>query len=191
MESIRDLIIDQMKDLYDAEKRLVKALPKMAKAASNPELKTAFENHLEETRGHVDRLEQGFELLGEKAKGKPCLAMKGLVEEGEETIQEGDAGPLLDSAIICAAQKVEHYEIAAYGTLRAWAKTPGFDDLSELFTDTLGEEEAADEKLTEIAAAVLAQIPSAAAEEEEDGATARKGSRGKSETAGKSRRRAG
>ena len=190
METIRDLILDQMKDLYDAEKRLVRALPKMAKAASNPELKKAFESHLEETRGHVERLEQGFELLGETAKGKPCLAMKGLTEEGEETIKEGDAGPLLDSAIICAAQKVEHYEIAAYGTLRAWAKAPGFDDLSELFTATLGEEEAADEKLTGIAEALLTEI-SSAQEDAEQEAPARKGPTGKSQTANKSRRRAG
>ena len=189
MESIRDLILDQMKDVYDAEKRLVRALPKMAKAASNPKLKKAFENHLEETRGHVERLEQGFELLGEKAKGKTCLAMKGLVAEGEETIQEGDPGPMLDSAIICAAQKVEHYEIAAYGTLRAWAKTPGFDDLAELLTATLGEEEAADEKLTDIATAVLAEIPSAEGEEERG--TARKGPTGKPEAAHRSHRQAG
>lgn len=191
MESIRDLILDQMKDLYDAEKRLVKALPKMAKAASNPKLKQAFESHLEETRGHVERLEQGFKLLGQTPKAKTCLAMKGLTEEGDETVKEGEAGPLLDSAIICAAQKVEHYEIAAYGTLRAWAKSPGFDDLGELFTDTLGEEEAADEKLTEIAGAVLAAAAAVSAgDEEEEPATGRKAS-GKSEAAGKSRRRAG
>jgi ferritin-like metal-binding protein YciE len=193
MDSIRELIIEQMKDLYDAEKRLVRALPKMAKAASNPELKKAFESHLEETRGHVERLEQGFELLGDKPKAKPCVAMKGLIEEGEETIKEGEAGPLLDSAIICAAQKVEHYEIAGYGTLRAWAKTRGFEDLSELFTDTLGEEEAADEKLTEIAETVLSEAAevSTGEDEEERGSAVRKGSAGKSESAGRSRRRAG
>lgn len=190
MESIRDLIADQMKDLYDAEKRLVKALPKMAKAASNPELKKAFESHLKETRGHVERLEQGFELLGEKVRGQPCLAMKGLIEEGAETIQEGDSGPLLDSAIICAAQKVEHYEIAAYGTLLAWAKTPGFDDLSELFTATLGEEEAADQKLTEIAQPIITEIPSEG-DEEEQKTTVRKGPTGRSQALNRSRHRAG
>src|SRR5258708_38276905 len=136
MESIRELIIDQMKDVFDAEKRLVKALPKMAKAASKPELKQGFKSQLEETHGHVERLEKGFQLMGQTPKAKTCMAMKGLIEEGEETVKEIEVGPLLDSAIICAAQKVEHYEIAAYGTLQAWAKSPGFDDRGELFGDT-------------------------------------------------------
>src|SRR5579872_3221956 len=115
-ESIRELLIDQMRDLYDAEKQLVKALPKMAKNSSNEQLREAFENHLEQTRGHVQRLEQAFELLDKKAKGKPCAAMKGLVEEGRETMEEDLEDGLLDSALICGAQKVEHYEIAGYGT---------------------------------------------------------------------------
>jgi len=113
MESLRDVLIEELKDLYDAEKQLVKALPKMAKAASNDGLKEAFESHLEETKGHVQRLEQAFQLLEEKAKSKPCEAMKGLIAEGQETMQEDFSEPLLDSAIICAAQKVEHYEIAS------------------------------------------------------------------------------
>src|SRR6266852_2914846 len=157
MESIRELLIDEMGDLYDAEKQLVKALPKMVKAASNQELSQAFENHLEQTRGHVERLERAFEMLGEKPKNRPCKAMKGLIEEAQEKIDEGVAEPLLDSAIICAAQKVEHYEIAGYGTLNAWAKTLGLDDVANLLEETLGEEEAADEKLTEVAGNVMAE----------------------------------
>src|SRR4051812_26921454 len=119
---IRELLIHQMQDLYDAEKQLTRALPKMAKAASNPELSQAFQTHLEETRGQVQRLEQAFGMLGVKPKGKSCAAMKGLVEEAVETMGEDMPEELLDSAIICSAQKVEHYEIAGYGTLCAWAK---------------------------------------------------------------------
>jgi len=132
MESVRELLLDEMKDLYDAEKQLVKALPKVVKASSNADLRQAFESHLEETRGHVTRLERAFEMMGEKAKSKPCAAMKGLVEEaGEATEGEMDES-LTDSAIICAAQKVEHYEIAGYGTLAAWAKSLGLDDVAGL-----------------------------------------------------------
>ena len=148
-------MIDQMKDLYDAEKQLVKALPKMAKAASNQELKEAFESHLEQTKGHVQRLEQAFEMLDEKAKSKPCEAMKGLVKEGGETLEENFPEALLDSAIICAAQKVEHYEIAGYGTLVAWANKIGLEDVARVFEETLQEEKDADEKLTQIGGEVL------------------------------------
>jgi len=155
MESIRDLLIDGMGDLYDAEKQLIKALPKMVKAASNQELSQAFENHLDQTRGHAERLEQAFEMLGEKPKGKPCKAMKGLIEEAQETINEDAPEPLLDSAIICAAQKVEHYEIAGYGTLKSWANALGLDGVAGLLEETLEEEKEADEKLTNVAAAVL------------------------------------
>src|SRR5713101_5397154 len=155
MESIRELLIDEMGDLYDAEKQLVKALPKMVKAASNQELSQAFENHLEQTRGHVERLERAFEMLGEKPKSKPCKAMKGLIEEAQETIEEGIPEPLLDSAIICAAQKVEHYEIAGYGTLKSWADTLGLDDVAGLLDETLEEEKEADEKMTDVADVLL------------------------------------
>lgn len=160
MESIRDLLIEEMRDLYDAEKRLVKALPKMAKAAANQELSQAFESHLEETRGHVERLERVFELLGERAKGRPCQAMKGLIEEGKERMEEETDEPIRDAAIICAAQKVEHYEIAAYGTLGAWARSLGLDDVAGLLDETLEEEKAADEKLTEVASGVLSEAES-------------------------------
>jgi ferritin-like metal-binding protein YciE len=167
MESIRELLIEEMRDLYDAEKQLVKALPKMAKASTDEDLKQCFEKHLEETKGQVSRLEQAFELLGEKAKSKPCAAMKGLIEEAQETMQEVDEGPLLDSAMICAAQKVEHYEIAGYGTLSAWAKALDLDEVGELLEETLEEEKAADEALTEANETILVEAASAAGMDEE------------------------
>lgn len=167
MESIRELLVEQMKDLYDAEKQLVKALPKMAKAASNDQLKEAIESHLEQTRGHVQRLEQAFQLLDQKAKSKPCQAMKGLVEEGKQTLEEDFSEPLLDSAIICAAQKVEHYEIAGYGTVKAWASSLGLDEVAELLEETLAEEKEADEKLNEIAGEVLEEAKASEQSQEE------------------------
>jgi ferritin-like metal-binding protein YciE len=200
MDSLREVLIEEMKDLYDAEKQLVKALPKMAKAAGNDDLRTAFENHLEETKGHVQRLEQAFELMEEKAKSKPCEAMKGLIAEGSETMQEDFSEPLLDSAIICAAQKVEHYEIAGYGTVTAWARALGLEDVAELLEQTLEEEKAADEKLTEVNGEIIAEAGAAAnSSQEEDleaeGATVgtgaqRKGSSNKSSDS-KSKRRTG
>jgi ferritin-like metal-binding protein YciE len=166
--SIRELLVDQMRDLYDAEKQLVKALPKIAKASSNDQLREAFEDHLEQTKGHVQRLEQAFELLDGKARNKPCKAMRGLIEEGKETIGEDLAEPLMDSAIICAAQKVEHYEIAGYGTVSAWARSLGLEDVAELLEATLSEEKNADQKLTEVASEVLEEAESSEAEEEVD-----------------------
>jgi ferritin-like metal-binding protein YciE len=157
MQSVRELLVDEMRDLYDAEKQLVKALPKVAKAASSPKLAEAFSKHLEETRGQVERLEKAFDLLGEKPKSKPCEAMKGLIEEAQETMGEDMSEPLMDSALICAAQKVEHYEIAGYGTVKAWAEAQGLDDVAKLFEETLEEEKAANESLTEVAADVLAE----------------------------------
>jgi len=147
---IRELLIEEMQDQYDAEKQLVKALPKMAKASSNTELSQAFSSHLEETRGHVERLEQAFGLLGVKPKARPCAAMKGLVEEAQETIGKQMPDAIKDSALICAAQKVEHYEIAGYGTICAWASALGLDDVSELLQETLDEEKATDEKLSQV-----------------------------------------
>jgi ferritin-like metal-binding protein YciE len=176
MESLRDVLIEELKDLYDAEKQLVKALPKMAKAASNQELKEAFETHLEETRGHVERLEQAFQLLDEKAKSKPCEAMKGLISEGQQTMQEDFSEPLLDSAIICAAQKVEHYEIAGYGTVCAWARSMSLEDVADLLDQTLAEEKAADEKLTEVAGDVMSEAQAAEFAEEVEGETVDAGS---------------
>jgi len=188
MESIRELLIEEMADLYDAEKQLVKALPKMAKAASNELLREAFENHLEQTRGHVRRLEQAFELLDQKAKGKPCAAMKGLVEEGKETMEEDLSDGLMDSAIICAAQKVEHYEIAGYGTLSAWARSLGLDQVAGLLEETLAEEKEADEKLTQVGGDVLTEVESAG--EQEEIGTRRKGAAAKSKGNGRTTRRA-
>jgi|SRR5579872_4991069 len=161
MESVRELLIEQMRDLYDAEKQLVKALPKLAKTASNEQLKEAFESHLEQTRGHVQRLEQAFEALDEKARSKPCAAMKGLIEEGKETMEEDLEDALMDSAIICAAQKVEHYEIAGYGTLTSWARSLGLDEVAQLLEETLEEEKEADQKLTEVAGEVLTEAEAA------------------------------
>jgi len=196
MDSIRELLVEQMRDLYDAEKQLVKALPKMAKAASNEELREAFENHLEQTRGHVQRLEQAFEMLDGKARNKPCEAMKGLIEEGKETMEEDMTEPLMDSAIICAAQKVEHYEIAGYGTVSSWARSLGLDEVAELFEQTLAEEKEADEKLTEVNQTVLseaeAQAGSMEGEEEEEveaGAGRPKGVASKMRNGARARRR--
>jgi ferritin-like metal-binding protein YciE len=152
-KALNDLYKEELKDLYSAETQLVAALPKMAKAASSPELKQAFEIHLEETKGHVKRLEQIFETLEGSPKGKKCKAMEGLVEEGAELIKEkADFEPeALDAGLIGAAQRVEHYEIAAYGTARTFAQQLGDQQAATLLQQTLDEEMAADEKLTALA----------------------------------------
>ncbi|MDB6053391.1 MAG: hypothetical protein JWN25_914 [Verrucomicrobiales bacterium] len=160
MSNLKETFLDELKDLYDAEKQLTKGLPKMAKAAEHPELKEAFETHLEETQVHIERLEEVFSTFGEEPRGKKCKAMQGLLEEGAELIEE-EAG---DAALICAAQKVEHYEIASYGSLVAWARLLEQDDALELLEQTLEEEKATDEKLTEIAES--AANPEAGEEEE-------------------------
>jgi ferritin-like metal-binding protein YciE len=152
IRTFEDLFIDELKDLYNAEQQLTRALPKMAKAASTPELKKAFETHLQETREQVRRLEQVFEEIGAPAKGKTCHAMKGLIEEGKELLDEGMENEVLDAGLIGAAQRVEHYEIAAYGTARTMAETLGHKKAVKLLDQTLKEEKAADEKLTRIAA---------------------------------------
>jgi ferritin-like metal-binding protein YciE len=186
---IRDLLIREMQDLYDAEKQLVKALPKMAKAASNAELRQAFTDHTEETKGHVQRLEQAFQTLGVKAKGKPCEAMKGLITEAQETMGEDMEDELMDSAIIAAAQKVEHYEISGYGTLCAWAKALGMNDVSDLLEETLDEEKSADEKLTEINEPILAEVGrEAEGEEAEEAPAPAKRSGGRTQAAGSGRK---
>ena len=148
MESLKDLYVDELKDVYNAENQLVKALPKMAKAANSPQLRMAFEGHLKETQGHVKRLEQVFANLGMKPAGKTCKAMEGLVKEGAEMIDEDAEGALKDAGLIGAAQRVEHYEIAAYGTLCAFAKELGDGDGETLLHQTLEEEGAADKKLS-------------------------------------------
>jgi ferritin-like metal-binding protein YciE len=156
-ETMQELLVEEMQDLYDAEKQLVKALPKMVKAAASEELSQAFGNHLEQTKGHVERIERAFALLKHKPKSKSCAAMKGLISEAQERIHENSEGALADSAMICAAQKVEHYEIAGYGTLKAWAEELGLDDVAALLQETLDEEKEADQKLSEIAGKVTAE----------------------------------
>ncbi|MEO8451171.1 MAG: ferritin-like domain-containing protein [Gemmatimonadota bacterium] len=152
--SLGDLLMDELADLYAAEQQIVGALPTMVEAASDPELAAAFEKHLDESRGHIERLERGFQLLGQKPKREKCEAMRGLLAKGEE-LMETDADPVvLDAALIAAAQKVEHYEIAAYCSLRTWAGILGHTKLVALLDDTLDEEKAADEKLTEVVWAI-------------------------------------
>jgi ferritin-like metal-binding protein YciE len=150
-ESIRQLYIDELRDLYNAETQLVKALPKMAKASSNSELRQGFEEHLRQTSEHVSRLEQIFETLDEKPTGKKCLGMDGLVKEGAETIKENYEGAVMDAAIIGAAQRIEHYEIAGYGTVRTLAQLLGEDEHMNLLEQTLEEEKETEQKLTQLA----------------------------------------
>ena len=147
-KSLEDLFLDGLKDIYYAEKKIVKALPKMAKGASSGEVTAAFEKHLAETEGQVDRLEQVFELIGKPARGKTCPAIDGILEEGSEILSEYKGAPALDAGLVGAAQAVEHYEIARYGTLIAWAEQLGHDDAVKLLQETLAEEEATDEALT-------------------------------------------
>jgi ferritin-like metal-binding protein YciE len=171
-ESLRELYVDELKDLYSAETQLVKALPKMAKAASSDELREAFEEHLQETEEHVSRLEQIFQQLDEKPTGKKCMGMEGLVKEGAEVIGEDYEDETKDAGIIGAAQRVEHYEIAAYGTAREFAKLLGEDEHVSLLEETLEEEKQADAKLTELAQEInqtaLGDLDAEADEEEEE-----------------------
>jgi ferritin-like metal-binding protein YciE len=159
--SLHDVFVEELKDLYSAETQLTKALPKMAKAASSDELRTAFEEHLKETEGQVQRLETIFEELEVSPKGKKCKAMAGLIEEGAEVIDMDGEEAVKDAALIAAAQKVEHYEIAGYGTVRNFAELLGLDDVVNLLQETLDEEAAADKKLTEIAENINVQAESA------------------------------
>jgi len=157
MSQVKELLVEELQDLLHAEGQLLNALPKMAKAAHNPKLREAFEKHLVQTQVQVDRLHKVFELLGEEASPKPCRAMMGLVEEGQETIQEGSEKDEIaaDLALITAAQKVEHYEISGYGTVRALARQIGEYDAATLLGHSLGEEESTDFLLTEIAKPLL------------------------------------
>jgi ferritin-like metal-binding protein YciE len=165
IDSLRTLLVQQLRDLYDAEKRLTKAFPKLVRASSSEELTSALETHLSETENQVSRLERAFQTLGETAKGKECMGIKGIIDEGDEHVGEefADDG-LRDATIIGAAQRVEHYEIAAYGTAIAHARLLGQDDVVELLEETLNEEKAADEKLTEVAEQIV--NPDAASEDE-------------------------
>lgn len=174
-DSLRQLYVDELKDLYSAETQLVKALPKMAKASSNAELRQAFEEHLRQTSEQVSRLEQIFESLEEKPTGKKCLGMEGLVKEGAETMQEKYGEAVMDAAVIGAAQRVEHYEIAAYGTVRAFAELLGEEQHVSLIDQTLNEEKQADEKLTQLSEEVNSQA-SEGDEQESEGRGSRTGS---------------
>ena len=170
-ENLHDLFVEELRDIYDAEKQLTKALPKMAKAADSQELRAAFEEHLEITRMQVNRLEEVFKSIGVAARGKTCEGMKGLIEEGQKQIEELEQGPTLDAALIAAAQKVEHYEIATYGTLATFAEIMEHQDAKDLLGQTLDEEKEADEKLTGIAGQINFE-----AETEEQGEEAEQGS---------------
>ena len=165
-DSLRQLYINELKDLYNAETQLVKALPKMAKASSNAELRQGFEEHLRQTSEHVSRLEQIFDMLGEKATGKKCLGMDGLVKEGAEVLSEDYEGAVMDAAIIGAAQRVEHYEIAGYGTVRTFAEMLGENEHVSLLEQTLEEEKQTDEKLTQLAEEINSQAVEGEQEEE-------------------------
>jgi ferritin-like metal-binding protein YciE len=149
--SLKDLYLDELKDLYDAEHQIIKALPNLIDAASSEELQSALTEHLETTKQQAERLEQIFETMGEKAKGKKCKGMEGVIKEGSEVIEENDDDEVRDAGIISAAQRVEHYEIAAYGTVRTYATLLGDEESAELLEQTLNEEKEADRKLTELA----------------------------------------
>jgi ferritin-like metal-binding protein YciE len=146
-----ELFHDTLKDIYYAEKKILSALPKMAKAATSDELRAAFETHHDETEEQISRLEQVFEAVDAKPQGKKCAAIEGILEEGQEIMKEYKGSPALDAGLLAAAQAVEHYEISRYGTLRAWAEELGLEDVAKLLEETLKEEEATDEKLTELA----------------------------------------
>jgi ferritin-like metal-binding protein YciE len=165
--SLRELYVDELKDLFSAENQLTKALPKMAKAASSDELRQGFEEHLEQTRGHVERLQQIFEELGEKGTGKKCLGMEGLVKEGTEVMGEDYEDAVMDAAIISAAQRVEHYEIAAYGTVVAYANLLGESEQASLLQQTLEEEKETDQKLTDLAKEINVQADAEGQDEEQ------------------------
>lgn len=161
-KTLNDLFLDTLKDIYFAENKIIKTLPKMAKAAHSKELTAAFNKHLRETQGQVKRLEQIFKMLDKPARGKPCEAINGITEEGAEIMKEFKGAPALDAGLLAAAQAVEHYEISRYGTLRTWAEELGMPDAARLLQATLDEEEATDHTLTELATSLV----NLAAEEE-------------------------
>lgn len=160
--NLEELLIDELKDLYSAEKQIVKSLPKLAKAATTPELNEALLSHLEETKGQVERLEKIAEIVGKKLTGKTCAGMHGVLEEGAEVLEDTEKGVVRDAALIAASQRVEHYEMAGYGAARDFAKLLGLSDVASLLEETLEEEENADKKLTSIAASVNKQAKQAA-----------------------------
>jgi ferritin-like metal-binding protein YciE len=166
--TLHDAFLDELRDSYDAEKQLIKALPKLAKAATSPQLKMAFESHLEETKGHVDKLERVFESLDEKVRGKHCDGIEGIIDEGKAIMDEEFDDATMDACLIAAGQRAEHYEMAAYGTLVAWARGMGHDEAAGLLQEILDEEKAADKKLTSIAESGVNQEAADAAHPDED-----------------------
>jgi len=166
--TLHDAFIDELRDTYDAEKQLTKALPKLAKAATNRQLREAFETHLEETQGHIERLEQVFESLEEKVRGKHCDGIAGIIEEGKSIMEEDFDETTMDACLIAAGQRAEHYEMAAYGTLIAWAQAMGHSEAADLLQQTLDEEKAADEKLSGLAEGGINQSAADAAHPDED-----------------------
>ena len=151
INTLHELLVDELRDIYHAEKQITKALPKMIKKATSPNLKAAFEKHLGETEGQIERLEKCFELLEEKARAKPCAAMQGIIEEATEEMGEDMTDEVMDAILVACAQKVEHYEIASYGSVVAWATGLGLSEVAGLLAETLDEEKATDEALTELA----------------------------------------
>lgn len=180
IDSLDTLLVEELKDTYDAEKQLTKALPKLAKKATAEELKAAFEQHLRQTEQHIERLEQVFESLELPVKGKKCEGMRNLIKEGEDMISEAEDDATRDALMIAAAQKVEHYEIAAYGTMRTWANVLGQSEVARLLEETLNEEKETDQNLTQIAEAFVNQASAEEGEEEEEQASGRqlRGGRG-------------
>jgi ferritin-like metal-binding protein YciE len=162
MEDLKDLFVDELKDIYSAENQITKALPKMVKTAKSPDLKKGFELHLEQTKGQIERLEQIFKELGESPKGKKCHGMEGLLEEGKELMGEDAEPEVMDAGLISAAQRVEHYEIAAYGTVKTYAELLGMSKAAKLLDETLKEEKDTDQKLTGLAGKINVQAEKAA-----------------------------
>ena len=168
MNTLKDSLVDEIRDLYNAEKQLTKALPKLAKNATNPQLRAALESHLGETQEQISRLEQVFEFLDENPRGKHCAGMAGIIEEGSDMLEEDAEDAVRDACIIAAGQRAEHYEMAAYGTCVAWAKALGLQEVATLLQETLNEEKAADQKLSKIAEAGINEAATAGESDEED-----------------------
>ena len=167
LDSLNTIFVNELKDAYNAEKQLITALPRMAKAATSPDLENAFTSHLKETEGHVERLEQIFKSLDLPVRGKKCKGMEGIIEEGKEILEEEGENSVIDAALIAAAQRVEHYEIAAYGCLRTYAELLGHTKAADLLNRTLEEEEAADKKLTDLGEGGINEAALTAGQEEE------------------------
>ena len=189
IESLEELLQEELKDIYDAEKQLTKALPKLAKASSNPDLRGAFESHLEETRGHVERLEEVFGSLDEKVRGKHCDGIAGIIEEGKSIMGEDFDETTMDACLIAAGQRAEHYEMAAYGTLVAWAQAMGHSEAASLLQETLDEEKAADKKLSGLAEGGINQSAADAAHPDDEGEPVGATGNGSRKTSAKTGRR--